>query len=325
MYKKIYLFVMFLTGFLFAYTGGGDMMKSVYDTNGNRIVDNTDAGGGLTKEYIRFFKTGQLELGSNNTWGDEFKIVGDTLSLKNIYAKVGSTCASNVVIDFYKSTSVICDLTISAGNFSAQISTDVEFSYNDIAGIKLTEVATTVNQMDWNEGFEEGFPTEEDVYVSSWMVPEAATVASIVRTEAQSNSGSWSCRFDNVTQSYDAREIIYTTVTISASTDYTISAYLRTDIVSDVLVRIWVELFTAGDASVGNVGYNPTGTALAVDNTWEQISFSTTTASNVAKAVLHIDAKESGTAGADVWVDDCNVGESMTVASDMTVTLEFTE
>jgi len=292
--------------------GSGDMTKAIYDTDDDGLVDN------VQKRYVYFSETGELSSNGETDWGNDFKMLPDTFTLSNIYARQGSSVTSDTIISINSDIETgVCSITISAGEKYVYASTSVVFNKGQVLGYHITQVATPTNEMVWNEGFEEA---DTGVAGSSWT--EIGTAGSIGQSATQKHTGDYSCKFDDLTTAYTGRGIKYDTVTIDSSKYYEMSAWLYTDTGhAQADIRVYAELFTAGDVSLGYVGQSAQN--LSADTTWEQLTVSTTTASNATKAVLYIDAKETGAAGTNLYIDDCTIGKDLVTVENLTITCEL--
>ncbi len=291
--------------------GSGDMTKAVYDTDANNVVDN------VQKRYVYFSKMGELSSFTGDSWGSDFRLLPDTYTLTKAYIMQGSTGTTDTIIHVGNQDNLeIAAFTIPVGADCVELSTSVVFNKCDIINYHIDDVATPTNLMVWNAGFED---SQTGVAGSSWT--ELGTAASIGRQSDFAHKGTYSCRFDNLTTSYSGRWIAYSTVTITATETYTVSAWFRTNYATTTNIRLYIDLFDAGNNLVGTVTSGATN--LTSDSTWGGISISTTAASNVTQGRLNIDANESINNDAEVWIDRCLVGINIPAISNLAITLEL--
>ncbi|MBA3051889.1 MAG: hypothetical protein FP827_02175 [Candidatus Omnitrophica bacterium] len=291
--------------------GSGDMTKAVYDTDANNVVDN------VQKRYVYFSKVGELSSFTGDSWGSDFRLLPDTYTLTKAYIMQGSTGTTDTIIHVGNQDNLeIAAFTIPVGADCVELSTSVVFNKCDIINYHIDDIATPTNLMVWNAGFED---SQTGVAGSSWT--ELGTAASIGRQSDFAHKGTYSCRFDNLTTSYSGRWIAYSTVTITATETYTVSAWFRTNYATTTNIRLYIDLFDAGNNLVGTVTSGATN--LTSDSTWGGISISTTAASNVTQGRLNIDANESINNDAEVWIDQCLVGINIPAISNLAITLEL--
>lgn len=141
---------------------------------------------------------------------------------------------------------------------------------------------------------------------------EIGTQSGITHSSAQSNSGTWSCRFTNPTTSYDARGVRSFQIDVEGGKVYKVGCwgYLVDEnslVYSSTISWLWVsiEWFDA-ESSPCDPPQNPSdGTTFTEFGIWTEFSTADITApSNAVTATIYIRCKEDQNANNDIYVDD---------------------
>ncbi|MDA3792367.1 MAG: hypothetical protein PF545_01750, partial [Elusimicrobia bacterium] len=167
----------------------------------------------------------------------------------------------------------------------------------------------------WHFGFEADGATLDDPFC--W--EELGATGSIDNNGfGTPHEGSRVCRFDDPSTTYSGRQILSSTVTVTAGTEYRIGAwYYVVDEapggkIDETDVRLMIEWYDNSDTSLGTDGFTIAQNLSAFD-TWEKLVSTETAPAGAVKARLQIDCQESATNDNDVYTDDAEIVEVIEV------------
>ena len=161
-----------------------------------------------------------------------------------------------------------------------------------------------------NPGFETGDLTH-------WT--ELGTSGKHVVTNERAASGTYSCKFVDLTTSYSGRRIVANNVAVTPGKDYRFGArfyipQVGGGSIENYKVRCWIEWYCENGDLAGR--YQPWGRVLSAFNAWEAQEWTDTAPEGAAKAAVFVDAKRaSGSPQDNVYIDDVKLAEITSVYS----------